>query len=268
MSKNERSVYERLDSIEEIQSETKEQNEEMIELLRNLKNQNTINQNVNDFHQDRISQQQILKSFVKSSKKEHVWFGTPNEFNNSKRIVNVICVFLIAAGVLSTILTSIALKLYSTFSLFENIWLIFACIMFLHSIHSKKRMQDIDLKGHSTYIFMQDEDGTWRDTNKEKKRYKWFRRISYISVVANIIVIWTESSGSIAVSATVLELAFLGLSIGLYFAYTNLFCMYGSFILFTGSNLSNTETVTLVFDVISKKLAPYSEYKEKMKDYL
>ena len=44
--------------------------------------------------------------------------------------------------------------------------------------------------------------------------------------------------------------------------------MYGNFILFTGRNASNTENVTLIFDVMGKKLAPYEEYKEKMKDYI
>lgn len=86
--------------------------------------------------------------------------------------------------------------------------------------------------------------------------------------MCNIIVIWVQSKGSIAITATIFELAFAGITVGLFFAYINLFCMYGNFILFTGRNASNTETITLIFDVIGKKLAPYEEYKEKMKDYI
>ena len=183
-------------------------------------------------------------------------------------IVNVLCIALIIVGVLSTIFTSIAFKMYSTFSWFENIWLIFACVLFSYSVNAKKRMSDTDLKDHSNTVFIQDADGTWRDTNKEKKRFRWFRRISYIAVVCNIIAIWDQSQGAIAITATLFELAFAGITIGIFFAHINLFCMYGSFILFTGRNASNTKTVTLVFDVMAKKLAPYEEYKEEMKEYL
>jgi hypothetical protein len=52
------------------------------------------------------------------------------------------------------------------------------------------------------------------------------------------------------------------------FAYIDLFCMYNSFILYTGKNYSNGNYITLIFDVYGKKLATYEEYKEKMKDYL
>lgn len=218
--------------------------------------------------QPQVSDQQLLRNFVKESKKEHVWFGPMNEFNKSKVIVYVLCIALIIVGVLSTIFTSIAFKMYSTFSLFENIWLIFVCILFSYSVNAKKRMLDTDLRNHSDTVFIQDADGTWRNTNKEKKRFRWFRRISYIAVVGNIIVIWIQSKGAIAITATLLELAFAGITIGIFFAYVNLFCMYGNFILFTGRNASNTENVTLIFNVMAKKLVPYEEYKEKMKDYL
>lgn len=268
MANNDRSVYERLDSIEATQSATQAQNEEIIGLLKNLSNQQPVKQNIEVKPQPQISEQQLLRNFVKSSKKEHAWFGPIEEFNKSKKIVNILFVALIIVGVISTIFTSIAFKMYSTYSLFENIWLIFACIMFSYSLHAKKRMLDTDLRDHSNSVFIQDADGTWRDTNKEKKRFKWFRRISYIAVVANIIVIWSQSKGTIAICATIFELAFAGITIGLFFAYINLFCMYGNFILFTGRNASNTENVTLIFDVMRKKLAPYEEYKEKMKDYI
>lgn len=140
--------------------------------------------------------------------------------------------------------------------------------MFSYSLNAKKRILDTDLKDHSNTVFVQDNNGTWRDTNKEKKRFRWFRRISYIAVVCNIIVLWVQSKGATAITATLFELAFAGITIGIFFAYINLFCMYGNLILFTGRNASNTETVTLIFDVIGKKLAPYEEYKEKMKDYI
>lgn len=265
MENKPQNVFDRLDSIEASQSATQAQNEQIIGLLNKLSIQ-SVKQNVEVRPQVQVSNQELLREFVRKSKKEHVWLGTINEFNKSKMIVNMLCIALIIVGVLSTIFTSIAFKTYSTFTLFENIWLIFACIMFSHSVNAKKRMLDSDLRDHSNTVFVQDADGTWRDTNKEKKRFRCFRRISYIAVICNIIVIWGQSKGSIAIMATIFELAFAGITVGLNFAYINLFCMYGAFILFTGRNTSNTETVTLIFDVIGKKLAPYEEYKEKMEE--
>lgn len=252
------------------------QNEEILDLLKNQKsNQNArvqSNVSANVLPKDSVKNtpddKQIIGTFIKNSRKEHVWFGPIGDFNKSKLIVYVLAAALIIVGVISTILTSIAFKIYSTFSLFENIWLVFAILMFSHSIMAKKRMLDTDLMAHSTNIFNKNADGTWYDTNEEKKRYKWFRRISYIAVVANIIVIWTQSQGGIAVAATLFEVLFLGLTIGLYFAYNNLFCMYGNFIFFTGRNLSNTETVTLVFDSMQRKLTIYDELDNNMKKYL
>lgn len=267
MENKPQNVFDRLDSIEASQSATQAQNEQILDLLNKLSSQ-SVKQNVEVKPQIQVSDQELVEEFVRKSKKEHVWFGSINEFNKSKMIVNLLCIALIIFGVLSTIFTSIAFKTYSTFTLFENIWLIFACIMFSHSVHAKKRMLDSDLRDHSNYVFVQDADGTWRDTNKEKKRFRWFRRISYIAVICNIIVIWVQSKGSIAIMATIFELAFAGITVGLFFSYINLFCMYGNFILFTGRNASNTETVTLIFDVMGKKLAPYEEYKEKMKEYI
>lgn len=267
MGNKPQNVFDRLDSIEASQSAAQAQNEQIIDLLNKLSSQ-SIKQNVEVKPQIQVSNQELLKEFVRKSKKEHVWFGPINEFNKSKALVNVLCVTLIIVGVLSTIFTSIAFKMYSTFTLFENIWLFLACIMFSHSLKARKKMLDSDLRDHSNTVFVQDPDGTWRDTNKEKKRFRCFRRISYVAVICNIIAIWVQSKGTIAITATIFELAFAGITVGLFFAYINLFCMYGNFILFTGRNASNTETITLIFDVIGKKLAPYEEYKEKMKDYI
>ena len=266
MENKPQNVFDRLDSIEATQSSTQVQNQQILDLLNKLSNQQPTKQNEDVRLQ--LQSQVSLRNFAISSKKEHVWFGTISEFNKSKSIVNVICVALIIVGILSTIFTSIAFKTYSIFSFFENIWLIFACIMFSHSVNAKKRMLDFDLMKHSNTVFVQDDDGTWMDTNKEKKRFRWFRRISYFAVFNNIIFMWEQSKVGIAITATLFELAFAGITIGLFFAYSNLFCMYGNIILYTGRIAPKTETVTLIFDVILKKITPYEECTDKMKEYL
>ena len=268
MENKPQSIFDRLDSIEATQSVTQSQNEEIIGLLKNLSNKKHEDQTVEIKPQSQVSEKQLLINFIRSSKKEYIWFGTINDFEKSKAILCILCIALIVVGIISTILTSIAFKTYSTFTLFENIWLILVCIMLSHSLNVKKRMVDTDLKTHSNTVYIQDSDGTWRNTNKERKKYRFFRRISYIAVICNIIVIWVQSKGAIAISATIFELIFAGLTIGVFIAYSNLFCMYDNFILFTGRNEANTANVTLLFDVMSKKLAPYDEYNENIKKIL
>ena len=266
MENKPQNVFDRLDSIEASQIATQAQNEEILGLLRQFSNQQVQVQKSNNVPQQ-LPKQEIIKRFVRAAKKEFVWFGTKEDFNKSKFIVTLLSGLLLLVGVLSTIFTSIAFKMYSTFSLFENIWLIFACFIFAYSRYLKKRVSDTDLRDHSVDIFMQDADGVWRDTCKEKKRFRWFRRISYVAVVANIIVIWIQSKGAIAITATLFELAFMGLSIGLFFANVDFMCLYNNFIVFTGKNIDNTKTVVLVFDVMRRKLMPIEEM-HKIKDYM
>lgn len=75
MADNERSVYERLDSIEATQSATQAQNEEIIGLLKNLNNQQPVQQIVERNPKQQISDQQLLRDFFKTAKKEHIWWG-------------------------------------------------------------------------------------------------------------------------------------------------------------------------------------------------
>ena len=270
MENKSQNVFDRLDSIEALQSATQTQNQQILDLLNKLSNQQPVKQNVDvkPKPQSQVLNQGVLKKFLRSSYKEYVWFGPISEFNKSKMICTILYIALIIVGGLSTIITSIALKMYSIFSLFENIWLIFAHIMYLYSASAKKRMEDTDLRDNSIDVFVQDDTGLWKNTGKEKKRFRWFRRMSFIAVVCNIITIWVQSKGGIVIAATLFEIAFSGIIIGNCYAYLYLYSMYSSFILFTGKNASNTETVTLVFDVICKKFAPFEEYKEKLKEHL
>ena len=121
MENKPQNVFDRLDSIEASQSATQAQNEQILDLLNKLSNQQPVKRNVDVRPRPQVSDQELLRNFVRTSKKEYVWFGPMNEFNKSKMIVNVLCITLIIVGVLSTIFTSIAFKMYSTFSLFENI---------------------------------------------------------------------------------------------------------------------------------------------------
>ena len=69
MSNNNKSVYERLDSIEATQSATQAQNKEIIELLKNLKNQQQIKQNEEFKLQSQVSEQLLIKNSFNQLKK-------------------------------------------------------------------------------------------------------------------------------------------------------------------------------------------------------
>lgn len=250
-----RSVFDRLDSIEGA----------LGEILKNSKQQQQVQPQVVN---PQLNDREVLRRFVHSSKKEHVWFGERKEFYRDRLFLIIASVVLIMLGILSTILTSVAVRIYSTFSLFEGIWMVFVCFILAYAIKAKPKMIDYELKEISCDIFMQDADGTWRDTNQEKKRFKWFRRLSYIAAIANIIFIWEQNQGGIAVAATIGEVLFIGLSIGIRFIEINLFCMYDNFIFFTGRTLDNSKDVTLVFDTMGRKLVSYEEFKEKLGKFL
>ena len=257
MESDNRSLFERLDLQDQ-------KLDSILNIL--LKQQSSISKQNIDVKQQE-SGKQALASFIKKSKKEYLWVGTTTDFNKSKNLIIILSVIFLVVSLISTILTSIAFKMYSTFSLFENIWSIMSCFILGYSIHSKKRMTDIDMMKHSIYKYIQDANGTWRSTNKEKKKYKVFRIISYICVVANIILIWISSSGALAVFATLFEIAYVALTIGLFFAEANLSSMYGNIILFTGIGAED-KLVTIVFDVISRKLFTYKEFETKFKQIL
>ena len=158
MESDNRSLFERLDSQDQ-------KLDSILNLL--LRQQSPINKQNIDVKQQE-SGKQALASFIKKSKKEYLWVGTTTDFNKSKNLIIILSVIFLVVSLISTILTSIAFKMYSTFSLFENIWSIMSCFILGYSIHSKKRMTDIDMMKHSIYKYIQDANGTWKSTNKEK----------------------------------------------------------------------------------------------------
>lgn len=267
MMDDNRSVYERLNSIESNQSTAQVQNEEILKLLKSLSKDSEVNSNIVNQSYRQISKQQLLKNFIKSSKNEYLWHGKREEFSKYKTIVSLLYFDLIIIGIISTIITSVTFKLYSTFSLLENIWLIFAFIMFLYAVKTKRVISDFSLKKYSDIIFIRDAYGIFEKTNKKKKKIRFFEIITCIAVIGNIISIWIQGDGEIAISAIIFELIFLCLIIVSFYSYKKLFSMYDCFILITGKNTLNTKTVKFIFDIKENKFAPYEEYKEKLKDY-
>ena len=136
-----------------------------------------------------------------------------------------------------------------------------------HTSCSTKLIVDTELKNHHCDIFDLNSDQVWCSTGKEKKRYKRLRIISYVAVIANIIIIWTNCSGGIAVAATIFEILFLAITVVSHILRIDLYCMY-NIVIITGRNLNDTEIVKIVYDGMSRKIMTFNEFEEKFKALL
>lgn len=204
---------------------------------------------------------EVMHWFFRTSKKSWRWFGNQQELNKSKSLAILSHVLLLVLGLASTIVTSISAKIYTTFTFFENVWLIFGIILLVYAIKAKLKYESGELAKNTNYKYKQDQFGLW-NPGKEKVVFKIFRWVGIISVIANIIYIWIKGS-NISWLATILEVLFLGAIVFSFFMNVALFAQY-TIIYLEGKNMQGTENVTLVWDPMVKKLITEEEYKKKI----
>ena len=207
------------------------------------------------------TEQEIMHWFFKHSKKSWRWLGNPKEFAKARKLSIFTQILLIVLGFVSTIVTSISAKIYTTFTLFENIWLIFGIMLLVFAIKSKIKYESGELARNNNYKYTKDQFGLW-NPGKEKIVFKVFRIIGIISVVANIIYIWIKAS-DISWLATVFEVLFLGSIVLSFFMNIALFAQY-SIVYLEGKNMRGTENVTLVWDPLLKQFLTEEDYKKKI----
>lgn len=201
----------------------------------------------------RENPQIALKRFIGRAKKEYMWLGTQSEFEHEKQTAFRLLWLLVGVGLLATIFSTIAFKLYSTFTLFENIWLIMMLCTIKYIRKAQYHYDCFDFSENSFFRFELDADGVLR-CGTLKKKYKWFTVITCICVFCNIIVVWMEANAVLALIATLFELALGALSIYIfYFKALDFFCGYNH-LRFTGRNDANTQTVVLIYDPLMNKL--------------
>ena len=247
----ERSLFERLDSIET-------QNAEILRLLsRSIIQPQPIQQTIVKQPSDR----ELVQQFLKDSKKSWMWFGTNTEFKKRKMIAIISLLILLIVGLVSTAITSISCGIYSTFTLFENAWIIFALIYLVYAVKAQRIYEVNELAANSSTKYEKDKLGMMF-AGKEKIVFRIFRWLAAISVIANIVFIWTRRS-DFSVLATIIEVLFLVAIAFAFFMYLNLFSQY-SIIYVEGHNLTTKERVVLVLPPGAKQLIPEKEFKEKM----
>lgn len=205
---------------------------------------------------------EILQIFLKQSKKSWRWFGSKSKFNKQKKLSIISFIALLILGLISSIVSSFCFQTYSTFTLFENIWLIFGIIYLTYACNTQLIYEVNNLASNSSTKYVKDVLGMMFP-RKEKAVFKIFRWLAIISVIANIFAIWTGIGKTIQISATVFEILFLVAIIFSYFANLNLFSHY-SIIWVEGRNLTTKEKVVLVLPPGAKQLMPEEEFKKKM----
>ena len=207
------------------------------------------------------SDKEILHQFLKQSKKSWRWFGNKKEFKKSKNLAVLSIVFLFIIGLITTIVSSICFELYSTFTLFENIWLIFGIVYLCYIIKAQLKYEVKTMASSSSYKYEEDDVGMLFP-RKEKVVFRVFKWFALISTILNIICIWTVGKKVKGV-ATLMEVLFL-ITIILAWVAISFFHAQYSIVYVDGFALTTKEKVTLVFDPVLKQLVPEEEYKNKM----
>ena len=203
--------------------------------------------------------QVVLKRFISKAKKEYCWLGSEADFQKEKKTALILLAILMGTIILSTIFTSIAFGMYSTFTLFENIWFVMMGFMSFYLLKAKRFYESYEFSLTSCFRFEPDVDGVLRMGTPNKK-YKVFLVLTCICAVCNIIVVWLENKSGMALPATIFELAVLGLSI-FVFNFKALDFFYGySNLRFTGVNETTGQKVVLIYEPIMNKLYTEEDY--------
>jgi len=267
-----KNVFEQLDDISKQNQYTHQQNQftqaqnaEIIKLLKEIKEQGVRDEEYeeDDKPQTDLSDKELLNAMIRDSKKQYMFFGRKKDLESRKQLSITLCIILVVIGVLSTIFTSIAFKMYSTFSLFENLWMIFAIVMTVNLTKLKPVLSDMEMKDISYFAYIMDRDRTWINSYEELKRYKVLRIISYIAVVGNLVVVWINGASGFAAAATLFELAFVGATALVLVGRSRLQHKYGNIVVFNCSNPYTKENFKLVGDYINRKLYTYDDYMSK-----
>lgn len=251
---DERSLFERLNSIEE----TSKANNQMLEQLLGTLKSEQIQQ---PSQSPRMSDKDILLKFLKEAKKSLRWFGTKAEFNRTRNLAIIANIILIAVGIITAIISTISFRMYSTFTLFEDIWIIFGIVTLSYLLHNQLTNEVNDLARHSPSKYQRDEAGMFYPT-KTKLSFRIFKWLSFISIVGNVICVWSGMAKDAKIIVTIMEVLFFGAMIFALIATSNFYLMY-SIPWVEGHSLTAKERVVLVLPPGGKQLMTEEEFRNK-----
>ena len=254
---DERSLFERLDSIEE----TNKANNRILEQLLGALNKEQAQFTTQQDQAPRMSEKDILLKFLREAKKSLRWFGTKYEFKKSKYLAIIANIALIAIGIVASIISTISFRMYSTFTLFENIWIIFGIVTLSFLFHNQLTNEVNDLARHSPSKYQRDEVGMLYPTNT-KLPFRIFKWLSIISVACNIICIWAGMSKDTKILATIMEVLYFGAMVFALITTSNFYLMY-SIPWVEGHSLTTKQRVVLVLPPGEKQLMTEEDFRTK-----
>ena len=238
-------VLERLDKIEEINREN-----------------NQLLKEIFSFPQETIDYNNTLRLFLIKTEKSYRWFGNKHQFKNSKTLAILANVLVLLLGIASTVMTAICFGFYSTFTLFENIWLIFSIVIMAFLSKNFLTNEIYALASNSPIKYKKDKLGMMLPKNNKIVfiLFKWF---ALVAIALNIVFIWFGLGKNLQLVATILEGLFL-VSIILAFVATYRFYSKYSIVWLEGHKVDTQEKVVLVLLPGAKELITEEEFKNKL----
>lgn len=202
-----------------------------------------------------------LKNFIRFSLREYMWCGTEEDFCKCKETNIVLILSAILCMIFTSVVTTISAGHYTTYTLFENIWLILSLFALKYTCVAKRLYCDCVYSQNSFERFESDDNGIWRPTIL-KKKYKWFFILALISFVLNTICVWIDSC-SMPVLVTILELLSMALSILAVYKTIDFFDLYGP-VKITGKSIVTGQKIVIIEDPLdSRKFYPEDEFFRK-----
>lgn len=264
--KENKNLYEKIDDMQEKVDKIDDMNVQMQEIRKAVddiaQKQNNANTITNTQTQTSKTSgvANILQQFLLRSKAEYLWYNIDNKtFSYRKKQIYLWILALFILGITLSILATINFSIYSTFTLFENLWLLMMLFVLKHTICSKQIMHHEKIAKNSCYRYKFDASCTYLRENV-KGSYKVLFVLSIISAFANILVCFVQSK-SLALGITVGLLELLWIAGTFYvwqFVIKDFFNYDYPFIKFTDVSLGNTSKY-IIFDTIRNKFLNNTE---------
>ncbi len=268
---NNDTIFGKLDQILENQSammdsfsNANNNNEKIAQLEEEIKKLKSESQ-TNNLTKSNSDPRAAFRKFLKSAKKSLRWFGSESSFNRTKFAAVILSLFTMIAIVVATVISTTCFQMYSTFTLFEDIWFIFVVINIVRVVKAQQVYDIYSLERNSPFNYNTDPVGMIF-LDKEKTSNKVMRILAIISAICNIICIWTPLGKGMQVPELIIELLVAALIIASSMVTRFVFVQY-DIICVKGKSEETCESVSLVFMPGAKEFITEEDFKKKFKDF-
>lgn len=207
---------------------------------------------------DKRNEDFSIQNFTKRANQEYIWVGPSDEFQKEKKTALILILSSILSMVLCTIVSTLSFGIYSSYTLFENIWLFLMLFVLVYTLKTKKSYPALDFILYSFFKLEPDAEGVIRNTGC-KKKYKWFFILACIAFLLNILSVWVVDYSTNQILVTILELVALILNGITVYKVIEFFSGYYA-IRFSGFNDRGTAKVVLIYDTVYNILYTEDEY--------